>query len=75
LYILAQLWYDILANNWEITKKVEESNEQVLLIREKEDRKQLAVFKTYKNNNFQNYIKELNALRLLKGKVMIKNIP
>jgi len=75
LYILAQLLSDRLPDNWELTKKAEESNEQVLLIRGKEDRKQKAVFKTYKNNNFQNYIKELEALILLQGKVMIKNSP
>jgi hypothetical protein len=75
LYILAQLLSDRLPDNWESTKKAEESNEQVLLIRGKEDRKQKAVFKTYKNNNFKDYSKELKALKILKGKIMIKNSP
>ncbi len=66
---------DRLPDNWESTKKAEESNEQVLLIRGKEDRKQKAVFKTYKNNNFKDYSKELKALKILKGKIMIKNSP
>jgi hypothetical protein len=58
---------DVFASKWEITKKAEDSN-RVLLIREKMDRKRLAVRKNYENNNNQDYSKELQALKILKGK-------
>lgn len=68
LYILAQSWNDVLDDKWEITKKAEENNERVLLIRRKNDQKQLAIFKTYSHS--KDYNIELQALKLLKGKTM-----
>jgi len=61
-----------LGNNWEVTKHVEGRDGQVKLIRGKTERKQLAVLKIYKDNNFKDYSKELKALQSLKGKILIK---
>ncbi len=61
-----------MGNNWEITKHIEGRDGQVKLIRGKTERKQLAVLKIYKNNNFKDYSKELKALQSLKGKILRK---
>lgn len=68
---LAQLYRDILGDKWEITKKAEGNNDQVFLIRNGKDRKYLAILKTYQNTDIKYYSRELKALKVLTGKIIL----
>ncbi|CAF0765289.1 unnamed protein product [Adineta steineri] len=61
---------DVPTDKWEVTKKAPNSDEKVLLIRSKADRKELAVIKTYPKeflNNFQHEITIMKDLKDVKG--------
>jgi hypothetical protein len=59
---------DVPANEWEITNKASNSDERVLLIRSKVDRKRLAVIKIYPNQSSDDFYRELSVMKDLKGK-------
>ncbi|CAF1018672.1 unnamed protein product [Adineta steineri] len=61
---------DAPTDKWEVTNKAPNSDEKVLLIRSKADRKELAVIKTYPKdflNNFQHEITIMKDLKDVKG--------
>ncbi len=66
--IVDQLPSDVSANEWEITNKAPNSDGKVLLIRAKVDRKLLAAIKIYPNQSLEEYNREINAMKELKGK-------